>query len=170
MTSDGPAVTNRPLCHRCCDDLQEKYNRLPQILEALPLFKGGLWGETGEAKVSGGSDVPPCPLNVGVIDLIASIESILRRVGNLRIADLVLQPGGPEWCDELRWAYANSDKTIGFSKRWSRRLTPCPECSLRTLGNFAGEDTIHCSNCGHSMNRDEYNKETIITALAEKRK
>lgn len=167
-TPDGPAITNKPLCHPCCEDLQRKYNELPKILKVLPMFKGGLWGEIGEAKVSGSKLAPPCPLRVEVIDLIMSVEGILQRVGNLRIADLALQPGGPEWADEIRWAYGAADKTVGFSRHWARRMTPCPECGLRTLGSWAGEETITCSSCGHGMDRDQYNKETLILVRRQK--
>ncbi|WPH57763.1 hypothetical protein [Mycobacterium phage WXIN] len=170
MTSDGPAVTNKPLCHACCEDLQRKCDQLPRVLEVLPAWKGGLRGEIGEAKVSASKNAPPCPLNVGVIDLIMSVEGILQRVGNLRIADLALQPGGPEWCDEIRWAYQEADKTIGIGRHWSRRLAPCPNCELRTLGSWAGEEIITCSSCGNSMDRNEYDKQTIATATAERRK
>lgn len=169
MTSDGPAITSRPLCHACCEDLQRKYDELPRILEVLPAWKGGLRGEIGEAKVSASKNAPPCPLNVGVVDLISDIEAVLYRVGTLPISGLVNQLGGPEWCNEIRRTYTEADATIGISRHWSRRFTPCPDCGLSTLGSWAGEEVITCSSCKKSMDRNQYDKETMIAATAKRR-
>ena len=155
-TSDGAAITTSPLCFRCVEDVQAKLDELPKILAVLPAWKGGLRGQTGEAKVHGGGDTPACPLRVDVVDLIDDIQLIQSYVGTLRIADLVNQDDGVEWCCAIRKAFGGADRIIGLSRHWSRRFSACPECSQRSLGSYSGEDIVRCSSCGYSMSLDEY--------------
>ena len=88
LTADGAAITNQPLCHACVNLLQERYDELPEILRVLPAWKGGMRGESGEAKVSKSKGEPPLPINVGVLDVIDMIREILEDIGSLRISDL----------------------------------------------------------------------------------
>ena len=154
-TPDGAAITTSPLCFRCVEDVQTRLDELPKILHCIPLYKGGLRGQTGEAKVSGGSDSPPCPLNVAAVDLEDSIRNILANV-DTRVADLIHQENGVEWAFEVRRVYGAADRIIGISRHWSRRHAPCPGCSQRSLGSWSGESSVTCSSCGHSMSLDEY--------------
>lgn len=161
QTPDGPALVHRPtLCHKCVAQVQAQYSELPNILLAIPLFKGGLRGQSGEAKVSVSKDAP-APLNVAVVDLEDSLQAILHRIGDLRIVDLVNQDDGVDWCLHVRRVYAQADRLIGISRHWSRRHLPCDRCSLRSLGSFSGDDFITCSACGAQTPLSDYAKRCL---------
>lgn len=170
LTSDGPAATSRPLCLACVEEVQEKYNLLPEIQRILPAWKGGLRGENGEAKVSGSRFEPPCPLRVEVVDLIDEIGAAFHHIGSLRIIDLITHVGGVDWAFEVRRLYRVADKIIGISPHWSRRITPCPECDTRSLGTFSGTDLVQCSTCSFSTDLDGYRKLTLETVRRERRR
>lgn len=169
LTEDGPAITYKQLCQRCVDQVQDFLDRLPEVARVLPAWKGGIRGENGEAKVSTGKSEAPCPLRVAVVDLIDDINNALHHVGT-RAADIANQDNGPEWFGEIRRIWKAADKTIGLSPHFSRRLTPCPECGQRSLGNYAGAEIITCTSCHHVMDRDAYNKDTLLAVSREKGK
>lgn len=169
LTEDGPAITYKPLCQRCLDEIQGYVDKLPALLGMLPFWKGGLRGQSGEAKVSTGKGgESPCPLNVGVVDLIDDINTALHHIGGVRAADFVTQEHGVEWLFEVRKLWKAADRTIGLSPHFSRRLTPCPECGQRALGSYAGAETITCTACGHCMDRDGYVEATMLVVATEK--
>lgn len=156
-TPDGAAVVHQPgLCHRCIESVQAQYDELPKILSVLEMFKGGLWGTSGEAKVSTGKSVAPCPLNVDALDVELSIGEIRQCIGTMRIVDLANGEDGAYWIGRIRKAYDQADQIIGIDRHWSRRFSPCPGCSQRTLGNWSGEDTIRCESCPTTLTREEY--------------
>lgn len=163
LTIDGPAITNQPLCHACVDKLQREYDELPAILEILPMFKGGLWGGSGEAKVSKGKGEAPSPLNVHALDVIDSVAEVLGDVGTLPIADLMRHPFGAGRCLRVGIVYAQADKVIGITHRWEQRFARCGNCGVRALGNLTGSDIIRCSNCGGTTTRGEYEKKCVVT-------
>lgn len=170
LTEDGPAITYKPLCQRCVDQLQGFLDRLPEAMRVLHLFKGGLWGASGEAKVSTGKGEAPAPLRVAVVDLIDDIGTALHYVDGVRAADFVTQEHGVDWLFEVRKLWKAADKTIGLSPHFSRRLTPCPECGQRTLGSYAGAETITCTSCNYCMDRDQYIEATMLVVATEKGK
>lgn len=156
-TPDGAAVVHQPgLCHHCIESIQAKYDELPKILSVLKMFKGGLRGDSGEAKVSTGKTVAPCPLNVDVVDLELDIHAIRQCIGPMRIVDLAHGEDGLYWVGRIRKAYEAADRLIGIKQHWSPRFAPCGECGQRSLGNYAGEDTIHCRSCNTTYTREEY--------------
>lgn len=161
LTPDGPAITSQPLCHGCVNKLQDQYDELPAILEVLPMFKGGLWGTSGEAKVSTGKGEAPSPLNVGCVDAIDLINYLLADIGRLRIADLIRHQDGVARAMLVGSAWKQADSIIGISRKWERRFAKCPECDTRSLGNYTGSDTISCTNCGHRMTLEEYSGQII---------
>lgn len=163
LTPDGSAITSRPdtLCYACVGRLQEQYDQLPEIREVLPLFKGGLGGVSGEAKVASSREAP-CPLNVGVVDLVDLIDEIIADIRGLPIADLVRQDDGVRRALKIGKAWKRADGVVGFTRKWTRRIQPCPKCNLRTLGTFAGSDSIQCSSCGEILTRDEYSRMCLV--------
>lgn len=169
ITTDGPAVTYKPLCQRCVDHVQALLDRLPEILNILPAWKGGLRGEIGEAKVSASKFDAPCPLNCHVVDLIDEIRAVLQRVNGVRVNDLITQSDGTIWANEIRRVFKSADKTLGLSRHWARRLTPCPDCGQRTLGSFSGEDLVRCSACHLCIDLDTYQKVTLLRVGIEKK-
>lgn len=162
-TSDGAAITTFPLCFKCVEQIQSQFDTLRAIRYVLPLYKGGLRGQSGEAKVSGGGDIPPCPLRVEVVDLEDSINSILANV-TMRISDLINHEYGVSWAFEIRKQYGIADRIIGISRHWSKRHAPCSECGQRTLGSWAGESNVTCSTCGFVQSLDEYAASCLIQA------
>ena len=168
-TPDGPALVARDtLCHACCAELQAKLNELPTIYKVLNLFKGGLWGESGEAKVSSSSE-PPCPLRVEVVDLQTEIRAALKNIQGIRIVDLVNMQDGIPWALEVRKLWSQADRIIGISQHWSRRAAPCDSCGSETLGSWAGEDSVSCFTCGVSMTRTEYSKHCLQSVTRQKK-
>ena len=161
LTSDGAAITNQPLCHACVNLLQERYDELPEILRVLPAWKGGMRGESGEAKVSKSKGEPPLPINVGVLDVIDMIQGILEDIGSLRISDLARHENGVGRALRAGWAWKQADRIIGISRARTRRFSPCQECGQRSLGQYAGETKIHCANCGFSQTLEEYSAHII---------
>lgn len=161
LTSDGAAITNQPLCYACVNLLQNRYDELPEILRVLPLFKGGMSGESGEARVSKSKGEPPLPINVGVLDVIDMIREILEDIGSLRISDLARHESGVSRALRVGWAWKQADGIIGISIAWTRRFLPCRECGQRSLGQYAGETKIHCANCGFSQTLEEYSAHII---------
>lgn len=156
LTPDGAAVTTQLLCHGCCAMIQSRYDQLPEILRVLNLFKGGLWGESGEAKVSKGKGEAPIPLNVHALDVQQGIAAILHDVGVLRISDLIRQQNGVSRALHISRLWKQADGIIGLSKPWIRRFAACGQCEQRTLGSYSGEDTVRCLTCGNSLSLDEY--------------
>lgn len=158
LTIDGSAITSQPLCHSCVDKLQGQYDDLPDILAMLPTFKGGLWGESGQPKVSKSKGEPPSPLNVHVLDVIDLVVDVLYDVDSLRISELMRHDHGVRRCLRVGMAYQQADRIVGVSQRWERHVAKCPKCRLRTLGALTGDEIIRCSTCGHSLTRDQYAK------------
>lgn len=161
-TPDGAAITSQPLCHGCVDALQDRYDQLPAILEVLPMFKGGLWGASDQAKVSKGKGEAPSPLNAHCVDVIDMIEAILEDVGSLRVADLVRHEFGISRALKIGRAWKMADGIIGFAPRWERLAAPCDECGQRTLGRLYGTESVNCSNCGHRLTLQDYKSQTIV--------
>lgn len=127
------------------------------------------------------------PINLRALDLMDEMDEVVRRAGNVPVADLINQPSekfeiwrrgqprnvyldGVERALYIRAVWAKADQIIGLSRRWERRHMPCPKCSLPTLGNFSGSDTINCSNadCGTSFPRTDYDKLCIADAKVRK--
>ncbi|QPO16734.1 hypothetical protein SEA_KASHFLOW_130 [Mycobacterium phage KashFlow] len=157
LTPDGAALTTRmdTLCHGCITRLQEQYDELRVIRKVLEMFKGGLWGQSGEAKVSSSSEPSP-PLNVHALDVINEVEEVLEDVGSLPVADLVRHENGVSRSLRIGKVWCQSDGIIGISRVWSRRFANCPECEQRTLGCYAGSESIECASCNIRLTRDEY--------------
>jgi hypothetical protein len=135
----------------------------------LELYKGGIGGASGEAKVSGTQE-PAIPLNLHVLDLISEIEALIHYVHGVPIADVIRWSDGIRRALDIGKVYKKADGVIGLSRKWTRRMSPCPKCQLRTLGSFAGSDSIQCTNCGGVMTRDEYARVTIIQSKEPKGK
>ncbi|AYR00029.1 hypothetical protein PBI_NEBKISS_91 [Mycobacterium phage Nebkiss] len=170
-TTDGAALVSRDtLCHQCCSYIQSMLDELPKILHVLPAWKGGIGGESGEAKVSSSKNAPPCPLRVEIVDLECEIRAALRHIKKTRIVDLVNMQDGFYWAFVVRKLYEKADKAIGLTRHWSPRLAPCPGCEQRTLGNWAGNDIINCQSCGTVLPRDEYIKHTLQIVASQKGK
>jgi len=170
-TSDGAAVVHQPgLCYRCIESVQAQFDELPKILSVLPAWKGGMRGESGEAKVSTGKRDAPTPLNLDVVDLEIEIGLISDHVGTLRIVDLSTLDGGLHWIGRIRKAYAAADRVIGIKRHWSQRFAPCPECRQRSLGNWSGEDIIRCTECGSSFTREEYAQSCLTPQSSSNRR
>lgn len=176
--ADGPAITTTAatICHSCVVKLQRQLEQLPAIRAALRVFLGVSPVTSHGSKVNA-SPTPSAPANVRVIDLQDEIDEVITRAGgpNAIIADLIQRPAEPhvvwhrgqpreKYLDGVDRAMAiatvwrKADQIIGLSRQWLRRHAPCPRCHLRTLGMFAGEDTVHCSNadCGATMPRTDY--------------
>ena len=164
LTPDGSAITSQPLCHACVDRLQVQYDELPAILDFLPVFKGGMWGVTDEAHVSTGKSEAPTVLNVHCVDVIDLVKWVLEDVGSLRVSDLARHEDGVHRALLIGVAWKQADGIIGISPAWTRRFARCPECDTRSLGTFAGQNTIHCSNCGHTLTLDEYSAHIITVS------
>lgn len=156
-TPDGPAITYKPLCESCVRDSQRCYDRLRGYRDMLELFKGYKQSPEGGARVSQSKE-PPTPLNLTVVDLIYDIDCILVRSQGYLMRDLITLPGGVDLAHDVWRAHAKSEGIIGLEKTWQRRFGKCPECGLSTLGGFAGDDQIVCTNsgCAHAMSKDEY--------------
>lgn len=161
ITPDGAAITNQPLCHGCVNEIQDRYDQLPAILPILEMFKGGLWGESGEAKVSKGKSEPPCVLNCHAVDTADAIVEILDDIGTLQISDLMRHENGVSRALRAGWAWKQADGIIGISRAWTRRFSPCSECGNRSLRQFAGDSKIYCSGCGFSQTLEEYSAHII---------
>ena len=180
-TPDGAAITTKPgtLCHGCVTKLQGQLDELPAIRDALRLYlvRGGSSAQTKVAF----SSTPATPLDVGTLDLIDEIDDVIDRTGGLSIADLIRQPeqefilwsrgsrravflDGVQRALDVSRVWRKADGVIGLTRKWQQRLGTCPRCTLRTLGNFAGEDAVTCSSCGGVMTRDEYDRITLIRA------
>lgn len=129
-----------------------------------------------ESKVARSSE-PQAPMNVHVADLLDDIGDVIDRAGGLdtRIRDLIHQPdekfrlwvkgrprdtylSGVQRALAIRHIHAKVEDMVGFGKVWHRRVAPCPECHLPTLGQWSGEDAIQCSNedCLAQFSKDEY--------------
>lgn len=159
-TSTGAAITTKPdtLCHGCVQKLQLQLDELPTIRNVLRLYlvRGG---SSAQTKVAFTSEPAP-PLNIHALDLIHEIDDAIASA--VVVADLVRQPNGVERALAIGKAWRKADDVIGISRPWQRRMAPCPKCDLPTLGNFAGSDTVQCSNCGGAMTRTEYERICII--------
>lgn len=181
LNPDGSAITKKPntLCHACINKLQEQLDQLPTIRDVLRLYLTHS-GVSAQTKVAFSSE-PAAPLNVSTLDLIDEIDDVIDRTEGMRIADLVRQPpmqfklwrgrgwrmdylDGVQRALEVGKVWKKADDIIGMSRPWQRRMAPCPKCDLPTLGNFAGSDTIQCSNCGGMMTRTEYERICVIKA------
>jgi hypothetical protein len=136
--------------------LQAQYDELPAILRVLPMFKGGLWGTSDEAKVTKGKGEAPVPLNVHCVDVIDLVAWLLDDIGGLRIADLIRHEHGVARALLVGAAWNQADGIIGISRKQTRRFAKCPGCDTRNLAQYAGSDTIFCTNCDCRMTADEY--------------
>ena len=189
-TLDGPAVTANPntICNSCIRNLQEQLEQLPHLQDALESFKRpSLVGEQG-SKVSA-SATPPAPVNLTVVDLVTEIWRVVNRAGGpeIRIQSLVTEPGEyfPVWrsgrpCQrvldgvdralDIGAVWRKADRIVGLSRQWVHRHAPCLRCNQKSLGMFAGEDTVHCTNgaCGKTYGLTEYERLCIAKAEVEK--
>ena len=157
-TSDGAAVTRYALCVGCVADIQKLADELPGYLGLLSLFKGYVPQSVGSSRVSSSSE-PKSPLNLTVVDLIEAIRILLHGPAGLySIRDLITLPNGPQLALLVRRLHSKADGIIGLKKVWQRRHAPCPDCSLPTLGGWAGDDVIRCtaSGCGTVMSKSAY--------------
>lgn len=180
-TSDGAAMTMDPdtLCRACVDKLQEQLDSLPEIRRVLPMYvKRSLVPQGGGTPISS-SPTPSVPLNVHCLDVMDLVDEALDRAKGLRINDLIRQPAtefsvwtggrlqqrfldGVERALQVGKAWKAADEIAGISRAWMRRHAPCPGCNLRTLGQFAGSNTVTCSSCGLSMTSDDYSAELVL--------
>lgn len=167
-TSDGAALTARAdtLCPGCIKDIQRCLDELPTYLLALGAFLGATPKTALQSKVSMTSE-PSSPYNVKVADLIDDVDEVVRRDGGMPVRDLVTQPvtrfddrwlSGVDRALEIRKMHGRADAIVGLGRVWERRHAPCPDCGLRTLGQWSGDDQIFCTNndCSTSLSKDEY--------------
>lgn len=140
------------ICDNCLLQVDRYRDQLPHLKTALRSFLGGSLVPVATSKVSG-SPTPSTPVNIRVLDLLQEITDILGRIGNVPIYDL---PAGEVLL--VRRAWKRADSIVGLEKRWSRRHASCPECHLSTLGNWVGDESVHCTNsdCAIVMSRQEY--------------
>lgn len=120
-------------------------------------------------------------MNVNTVDLIDEIDDVLDRIAGLEVIVLIRQApqqfkvwrgrgwkmdylDGVQRALEIARVWRKADEIIGITRKWQQRLGKCPKCNIRTLGNFAGSDSVQCSNCGGVMTRDEYDRVTLIRA------
>lgn len=165
MTSQGPALTDRPLCHRCTETIQTYLDQLPHYRTALAVFKAkSLVPQGGGAKVSS-STAPATPINLDVIDVLDEIDSILSW--GVMVSDLIFQQDGVHHALSIQRTWKKADGIAGFAPRWSRRFGKCERCDQPSLGAYDGEDLISCQSCGHSMSRSQY-AEQCLEASAKK--
>jgi hypothetical protein len=179
---EGAAITPGPdtLCDACIRKLQRQLDDLPTIrdvLYGLYLTRGG---ESGEAKVSSSTEPQP-PFNVHTMDLVDEIDDVMDRTDRKTIESLVCEPemqfklwrGGGWKMDyldgvqralEVGFVWRKADGIIGITPKWQQRMAKCPHCNTRTLGNFAGSDTIICSSCGQCMTREEYETGCVVVS------
>lgn len=164
------------LCYLCIGDTQRRLGDLPHLAQALRTFLGGSMAVAYTSKVSRTS-TPQAPMNVHVADLLDDIGDVIDRAGGLdtKIRDLIQQPAekfrlwikgqprdtylsGVDRALDIRRIHSKVEDMVGFSKIWHRRVAPCPECQLPTLGAWSGEDAIQCSNedCLAQFTKDEY--------------
>jgi hypothetical protein len=168
--------------------LQRQLAELPTIRDALQLFlKRGLVPSAG-SKVNSTPE-PSVPINLAALDLIDEIVEVVSRAGGwtIQVSDLIHRPAekvtiwssgsireryldGVDRALDIGHVWRRADGIIGLSRAWERRLAQCPKCNLRTLGSFAGSDSVQCSNCGGVMSRTEYARVTLITAGNQKDK
>lgn len=179
-TSDGPAVCARQdsLCPRCIDQIQRCLGELPTLKEALKLFLGGSYKTAYTSKVNCTPE-PSAPMNVRVDALLGDIEDIVGRAGGyqVQIRDLVTRPAelftvwdssgefeqrryidGPQRALDIRRVHARVSALVGLNKSWQRRIAPCWECALPTLGTWLGSGVIECTSCQCRKTTDEYNQ------------
>lgn len=164
VTSEGPALTSRPLCHRCVNQIEEQLRQLPIYREVLiKYFKAkSIVPQSGGAKVSGGNNEGSTPINVHVLDLITELDAAVDDVHGTPIVDLINQDGGVPTALRVRKVWAKVEHQVGFTRTWHRRMASCPKCTLQTLGSFSGSDIVICSSCGGQMSRDEYDRVCLI--------
>jgi hypothetical protein len=188
-TPDGAAITSKPdtLCNGCAKKLQGQLEQLPALREALRAFLGSSPVTTHGSRVHSTPE-PSAPINLRALDLMDELEDVVFRVGGpkVRVADLIRRPAekfvvwrggrprdtyldGVDRALAVGKAWRKADQVIGLSRTWERRAAPCPRCGLPTLGGWAGESTIHCTNssCGTAFTRLEY--ENLCIANANRR-
>ncbi|WP_207760578.1 hypothetical protein [Mycolicibacterium sphagni] len=138
-------------------DVQKCLDELPTYLGLLDKYKGYIPRSVGQSKVKGSAE-PKAPLNLTVMDLIAEIGALIRRVDGYQIRDLITLTGGLEIALDVRAAHSKADGIIGLQRIWERRRVPCPECKLPTLGGWVGEEKIYCTNsdCGTTLTKAQY--------------
>ncbi|OMC55454.1 hypothetical protein A5747_13620 [Mycobacterium sp. IS-836] len=178
ITPDGSAITSKPatICNGCVKQLQDYLEQLPVIRDALRSFLG-VSPTTSQGSKVNSTPEPSVPINLRALDLMDEIDEVVRRAGNVAVADLINRPAekftlwrrgrmretyldGVERALYIRACWRKADQIIGLSRTWQRRHIPCPKCSLPTLGQWSGEDAIHCSNadCAISFPRNDYDK------------
>lgn len=181
LTGDKePAATKKPdtLCHGCIEQIQGYLGRLPHLVEALrTALKRPLGSSLGGGRVSGSKE-PPAPYDVNVdAEIVAVLEAVFRAGGwKVQIRDLVSRPvepfdvwrkgamlrnfplSGVERALDLRRIHNRVDQMVGLTRVWMRRQARCPECDLRTLGMWSGDDTIRCTNsdCAAIVSLNDY--------------
>ncbi len=185
LTSDGAAITTRPLCHSCVDDIQVRLDQLPAYWQALHSAKAkSLVPQGAGTKVQGSAD-PGTPLQLHVVDLIDEISQFLAWVDGVRVADLINRPllsyerryggrileaDGVYLALGISRLWGRAEAQIGLQREYARRFGECPSCDQPSLGAYIGDDTIVCSTCGDSMSWLEYRKLTLKRARDKKGK
>lgn len=156
-TSDGPALSAKPLCAGCIGDVQTALDELPTYSEALRAFLGPGPQTALQSKVSATAE-PSTPYNVKVADLIDEIRVAVGDTDGYAIRDLVTFTAGVERALAVRRVHSQAEALVGLQRVWDRRKAPCPECGLPTLGGWVGEDAIYCTNseCRAVMTKTEY--------------
>lgn len=184
-TSDGAAVTTRPLCHSCVDRIQVCLDQLPAYWQALHSVKAKSLVPQGAGTKVGGSADLGTPLQLHVVDLIDDIGQLLAWVGGVRVADLINRPllgyerrrggrtldaDGVYLALQISFLWGRAEAQLGFQREWARRFGECPSCDQPSLGSYIGDEIILCSTCGESMSRVEYAGVILRKAKAEKGK
>lgn len=172
-TADGASRTtgDDTICHGCVVDIQKALDDLPHLALALSTMKGTWGGVSYEARVMSSKEAPT-PLHVGVVDLVDEAEGVLRYAGGYTVVDLITQYKGVDLALLIRKVHRKAADAVGFERVWQRRVAPCPECHMPSLGGWIGEDMIRCSNpeCLAGFTKTEYEDVCINQARNEKRK
>lgn len=164
LTSEGAAITSRPLCTYCVNQIQQRLDQLPDYMLALRSHvRNSIVAQSGGAKVASSKEAPT-PINLHALDLINQIAAILVDWEGVKVVDLITQQDGVPAALHISKVWKRAEDQVGFTAVWERRFGACPRCQLSTLGSFSGSANIQCSNCGGAMTRQEYARITLVRA------
>lgn len=164
LTKDGPALTGGVirLCSVCVAKIQRCLEELPHLEDAVRTFLNPGMKVAYESKVNATRE-PAAPINLHVLDLLQEIQDAYDYADDRRVADLVRRPAelftvwikgaeqrayldGVDRALRIHRIHKKVSNTVGLDPVFQRRVAPCPECGLPTLGQWTGSDRVQCSN------------------------